>query len=412
MKRTKWIGCGFGIVVFLLMAASGWCDLYSQEMFGLESDVIHPFISFSGEYTDNVFATNDDEEDDLISYITPGVWLALPGADAEVINIAASSSVPGGMAQTRFQNEEMGRYQGFFRYAPTFENYLDFDERDFISHKLDAYAAWNLAGGLSFELMDQYQDSRDAVEEETDSAEYNNNLLALTTSYAISDKLKARLDLGYYDVNYNSDAPEKDRKDLYATGFVLFDIRPKTTLFGEISHTDIDYDTKDFDSTEFKVFAGVKYDASERINAMGKIGYINKDLDDLDETDDTIGLEAFISYDLSDRIDLCANAKRGNEETTTSRFVTESMLSVSGTYSLTSRINSALRLSVSEEEYKKIDRDDTTYTVSPSVNYLFNKRIYGSLAYMYTDRSASGRDKSDQSDYTENSVMLTVTASM
>ncbi|WP_180144582.1 outer membrane beta-barrel protein [Desulfoluna butyratoxydans] len=394
------------------MTTSGWCDLFSQDMFGLESDTIHPFLSFSGEYTDNVFATNDDEEDDLISYITPGVWLALPGADAEVINIAASSSVPGGMAQTRFQNEEMGRYQGFFRYAPTFENYLDIDDRDFIYHRLDAYAALNLAGGLSFELMDQYQDSRDDVEEETDSAEFNNNLLALTTSYAITDKLKARVDLGYYDVNYNSDAPEKDRKDISVSGFVLFDIRPKTTIFGEMSHTDIDYDTANVDSTEFKVFAGVKYDASDRINAMGKIGYVEKDLDELDETDDTLGLEAFISYDLSDRIDLSANAKRGNQETTTSRFVTESVFSVSGTYSLTSRISSTLYLAAMEEEYKKIDRDDSTYKISPSVKYQFNNRIFGSLAYMYTDRDASGQDTSAQSDYTENSVMLTITASM
>jgi len=381
-------------------------------MLGLESDMIHPFISFSGEYTDNLFATNDGEEEDWISYITPGVWLALPGADAEVINIASSSSVPGGMAQTRFQAEDMGRYQGFFRYAPTFENYLDFTERDFTSHKLDAYAAVNLAGGLSFELIDQYKDSRDAVEEETDSAEFNNNLLGLTASYFITDKMKARVDLGHYNVNYDSQAPEKDRVDTSVSGYLFFDVLPKTSVFGQISHVDIDYDTADNDSQELTVFGGVKYNATDRIDAMGKIGYTSKDLDDTGDTDNTVSFEGMLSYDLSDRINLSSTAKRANKESTTSRFVTESMLSLSGSYSLTSRILSSLRVSITEEDYKKIDRDDTTYTISPSVRYQLNNRVFGSLAYSYTDKSASGQATSNQSDYSENSVMLSITASM
>lgn len=374
--------------------------------------MVHPFLSFSGEYTDNVFAKNNNTESDFISYITPGVWLALPGADAEVINIASSSSVPGGFAQTRFQSEMTGRYQAFVKYAPTFENYVDFNERDFISNKLDAYAAVNLAVGLSFELMDQFTDSRDGVEEETDSAEFNNNLLGLTTSYVITDKMKARIDLGHYNVNYDSQAPEKDRVDTSVSGYLFFDVLPKTSVFGQVSHVDIDYDTADNDSQEFKVFGGVKYNASGRVDAMGKIGYMSKDLDDTGDTDNTLSFEGTLSYDLSDRTNLSSTARRANKESTTSRYVTESMLSLSGRFSVSTRTSASFSVSVSDEDYKRIDRHDTTYTFSPSVRYQLNNRVFGALAYMWTDTNASGQDTSDQSDYTENSVMVSVTASL
>lgn len=399
-----------GLLLVLSTATPGWCSLFSQEMFGLESDIVHPFMSVSGEYTDNLFSAESDEKDDFFTKVSPGIWFALPGADAEVINIASSSSAPGGMAQTRFQAEDMGRFQTYFKYAPTFENYVDFDDRDFTSHQLDAYAAFNLAGGLSFELMDQYKDNRDSVEEQTDSAEYNNNLVGLTTSYFITEKLKARVDLSNYDVNYDSKKPEKDRVDNTITGYMFFEVKPKTSIFAELSHVDIDYDSANKDSKELKVYGGVKYEASERIDAMFKVGYMSKELDESNDTKGFASFEGTLWYDFTDRIDLNASASRGTKESTTGRFSTETKGSVTGTYDATERIMAFLMLSLSEEAYDDRDRDDTTYTISPSVKYTLNNRVFGNIAYIYSDRDATGSDSAN-SDYTRNSIVLTVSAS-
>lgn len=414
MKRLKRLGFAVGILLVLATAAPGWCSLFSRDMLGLEAGTVHPFLSFSGEYTDNLFATNDNTESDWISYITPGVWLSLPGADAEVINIASSSSVPGGMAQTRFQTDAIGRYQGFLKYAPTFENYLDFSERDFTSHQLDAYAAANFAGGISLELIDQYKDYRDAVEEETDSAEYNNNLLTLTASYFFTDKMKARVDVGYYDVNYNSQAPEKDRVDTSVSGYLFFDVLPKTTAFGEISHVDIEYDSVDRDSKEMKFFVGAKYNATDRIDAMGKIGMMRKELDAVDDSQNDLALEGLLSYELSDRAKLTASLSRANNETTTgsSYFVTETNSRLIGSYMVTERISASLMVSLIDEDYDNIDRTDTTMLASPRLAYAFNNYIFASFSYSYSDRDVDGKDVTDASAYTENSVMLSVTASL
>ncbi len=403
--------CG---LLILATATSGWCSLFSREKFGIDSGVVHPFITVDGEYTDNLFATNENEEDDYVSYVTPGFWLALPGSDAEVINFVTMSSAPGGMAQTRFQNDDIGKFQTYFKYAPTFENYADFDERDFTSHQLDAYAAANFAGGLSFELMDQYKDYRDAVEEETDSAEYNNNLLSLATSYEITDKMKARVDVGYYDVNYNSQAPEKDRVDTSFDGYLFFDVKSKTTLFGEVSHVDIDYDSANRDSEEMKFFLGVKYNATDRIDAMGKIGMMRKELDAMDDTKDDLALEGRLSYELTDRANLTATASRANIETTTgsSYFVTETKGSLTGSYFLTDRISASLMVSLTDEEYDSIDRVDTTVLASPRLAYTFNNYIFASLSYSYSDRDVDGDDVTDASAYTENSVLVSVTCSL
>lgn len=412
MKRTMWMGSLLVLLMVLTTASSAWCSLFSREMLGLESGLVHPFVSFSGEYTDNLFSTNDQEKDDFVSYITPGIWLALPGASAEVINIATMSSSPGGMAQTRFQKGDFGPYQAFLKYGPTFENYADYSERDFISHKLDAYAALNLRGGLSFELLDQYKDSRDGVEEETNSAEYNNNMVGLTTSYAMTEKLKARVDLGYYDVNYDVNNPDKDREDTSVAGYLFFAVMPKTSLFGQVSHVDIDYDSANKDSKELKVFGGVTYNPTDRIDAMFKLGMMSKKLDATDATHDSVALEGTLSYSLTDKVSFVAAAGRSNKETATSRFVTETSGSITGNYTLSSRLSSSLLVSLTDEDYNSIDREDVTVMVSPSVRYVFNNWFFGSLSYSYTDKSASGHDTSNQSDYTRNSVMLSVTASM
>jgi hypothetical protein len=399
-------------ILCIFAATEGRCSLFSQEMFGLENDMIHPFISVTGEYTDNLFSTTDNEKDDIISRVTPGLWLALPGADAEVINIATSSSAPGGMALTCFQREDMGRYQAFLWYAPTFENYVDYSERDIITHKLSAYAALNMKSGLSFELLDQYKDNRDAVEEQTDSAEYNNNMVSLTAAYLITEKLKARLDARYYDVNYDSKKPEKDRADTSVSGYAFFTVMPKTSVFGEVTHVNIDYDTANKDGKELKVYGGVKYNATDRLNAMIKAGYMNKKLDDTGDTHDTASFEGQLAYELTDRIDLIANGSRQNRESFVGRYITENMAQLTGIYELTTHISGALMLMVSDESYEAIDRDDTTYKIAPSVKYVLNNRVHGSLSYSYTDKNASGTDSGSQSDYSQNSVMLSVTASM
>jgi len=406
---TLWSACSLALL-FLMTATNGRCDTFSKEMFGIEQGYVHPFLSVSGEYTDNLFSDETGEESDFFTKVSPGIWLSLPGADAEVINYASSSSTPGGMAQTRFQAEDMGRYQTFLKYAPTFENYIDFNERDIVTHQLDAYAALNLSGGLSFELMDQYKDDRDSVEEQTDSAEYNNNLVGLTTSYNVTEKLKARVDVRYYDVNYDSTKPEKDREDMSVTGYVFFAVKPKTSVFAEVSHVDVDYDIAIKDSTELKVYGGVKYDASDRIDAMLKVGYISKDLDATDETKDSPSFEGTLWYDLTSRIDINASASRFTKESTTGRFSTETKGSVIGSYEATDKIKASLMLSVSEEDYDSLDRDDTTYTVSPSLNYALSPKVYGNLAYSYSEKDATGSE-SGASDYTKNSVIFTMSAS-
>jgi len=83
---------------------------------------------------------------------------------------------------------------------------------------------------------------------------------------------------------------------------------------------------------------------------------------------------------------------------------------VTGTYDATERIMASLMLSLSEEAYDDKDRDDTTYTVSPSVKYTLNNRVFGNLAYIYSDRDATGSDSAN-SDFTRNTVVLTVSAS-
>ncbi|MCG8472783.1 MAG: hypothetical protein MI742_13150, partial [Desulfobacterales bacterium] len=159
------------ILLLLAMATSGWCSMAG--MLDHKSEIIHPFISISGEYTDNLFSTEKNEEDDFFSRITPGVIIAIPKIDPDMVPIDSASYAPAGEMGTRIhQLDTMGEgmLQACVKYAPTFENYADYESRDIVTHQLDAYAMMKLRSGLAFELINQYRDNRDPVEEQTDSA--------------------------------------------------------------------------------------------------------------------------------------------------------------------------------------------------------------------------------------------------
>src|ERR1700690_692298 len=61
---------------------------------------IHPFISFSEYYTDNLFNTRDDKKSDFFTVLSPGVWLGFPWVKEAMPLTKTDTGSPGGLSQS------------------------------------------------------------------------------------------------------------------------------------------------------------------------------------------------------------------------------------------------------------------------------------------------------------------------
>ena len=407
------------IAFFLFLSfASGTANaLDTSGLFG-GGNYVHPFISLDTVWSDNIYETHDNKESDTIVYTRPGIWFALPGADRQIISLETASESPGGTTLTRFNDNEMVRYQTYLLYTPEFENYLDQTDHNEINHKAEGYFLYNFPGGLSFELLDQYVVSHDDIVEGEDNLTYANNYLSPTLSFSPTEKLQFRVDYSLYDVNYDSQADVKDRVDSTVSAYVFFKIMPKTSLFFQYYNTDIDYDNttdtlKSIDSTEEGYLLGIKWDITDKTTGIYKAGYQSKDFDGSGYDDTTsLKMELKANYDLTSRSSISLTEKNEFTETDEDNayYIHTNTLLMVYEQSLTERFTGFLGLSYIHEDYGELDRKDVTFDISPSLAYTYNDLLTFNAAYTFENVRSKGT--ADVEDYRKNSILLSVSASL
>ncbi|MEJ2200026.1 MAG: hypothetical protein P8X63_03285, partial [Desulfuromonadaceae bacterium] len=177
MKCGKiWLGFSFLLLLAGMVQAQEPADSLSieavplgqersaQQIFGRRSGYIHPFVSITESYTDNLFNTESQEESDLITTISPGVWLALPGARQPMLQLVTSSNAPGGLELSRFETETERPFQSYALYRAGIKELRDNPEENLVTHRVEGMIQYNLRGGLSLEGLDIYERDHDAYD--------------------------------------------------------------------------------------------------------------------------------------------------------------------------------------------------------------------------------------------------------
>ena len=49
-----------------------------DHFYGLKGGYFHPYLSLSGEYTDNLFNVDSDKTSNFLTTVSPGIWFSLP----------------------------------------------------------------------------------------------------------------------------------------------------------------------------------------------------------------------------------------------------------------------------------------------------------------------------------------------
>ena len=391
---------------------------------GSKKGYIHPFLSVGGYYTDNLFNTGENEESDWVSVISPGIWVALPSSQQQMVQVTTENSAPGGLEVSRFRDRTGRRFQSYALYRAEINELSDNSGRNHVNQRGEALFKYNL-NRFSLELLDIYQighddyNSGDSGPESLDK--YHSNLLSTAVSLQLTSKLRFEGEYSNFMLDYNSDSnDDSNRDDNTYSLYAFYKLSPKLTTFLQYEYVDTEYDTDArTDFTENNFYGGLQWDVTAKTKGRIRLGYGERDYDDtsLDKSDEFL-VELRTDYRITPKTSIYLRALRkdyatdvtGTNDVLTQRFY------LGYTQRIREKLHARARLEYRVDDYDgeitvgsaTAEREDDYLGFRFELGYSLQRWLNVSVGYAYRERDSNFNDR----DYTSNSVFVYLTAAM
>ncbi|MGF1475713.1 MAG: outer membrane beta-barrel protein [Geminicoccaceae bacterium] len=351
---------------------------------------LFPVLELAGEYNDNIFASQD-EDDDFIGFVRPSVTLSSNFAQNS-LDFSAGG--------------EIARYEEFDD-----ENYEDAFVRAL--GRLDIRRDLSAAGLLEYRLLHENRDDP----EDTGASEVTrfDRFRVRGTLDKTFNRVGTALTGMYQRYDYE-DAGEltnddRDRDQFDVALRVGYDISPRFDAFVEgqgqfqIHDSEIDDTGVNRDFQKFSVVAGADIDITSVL--FGEIfgGITSADFDDpafSDETGFTAG--GGLTWNVTELTTIIGTVERSIEPTTqsdaSSNFQTQLTLDVD--HELLRNVLVGAGFQYDRDEFEGLDEDEDTFEVGARVQYLLNRNIAVEGSYAYQTRIADD----DTEEFRRNVVRI------
>jgi hypothetical protein len=395
----------------------------TADIFGRRGGYLHPFLSVIEYYSDNVFNSKDAKNSDFVTVISPGIWMTFPHVYEKLLSIDTSTLAPGGISLSRPNPEYFRRYQTYLFYNADIERFSKYTSGNTIDHKLEGLFQYNLRGGLSMELVDQFLASHDiwGTGTSTELDKFKSNLSNVILTYPISEKFKFRIDYSNFFVHYDASRNNfRDRDDNAFSGYIFYKFKPKTSVFVEYQFIDIKYNEGILsDSQEHHYFGGLQWDITAKSKGSIKTGYGIKDfsMSALQSSKDFI-LEAQIDHKFTPKTSLMLKASRKTNETNISAtdFILTNSVEAKYVQKLTGKITGKLDFSYTNDTYKGAltfggetkEIKDNYFTGAFALQYKFKEWLEMSMGYIHNMRDSNF----SEFGYSSNIVFIRLTGSL
>jgi hypothetical protein len=419
--------CRFGWSVLLLILAGSLSVSAAEmgydsqgvggEVFGRKTGIIHPFLSVSEVYTDNLTNSSTNEESDYITIFSPGIALAIPGTGNTDVRISSATGAPGGLSVSRQKLSTTKRFQAFLTYNPEIKRYKDNSDEDFTGQRVTGAFQYNAPGGLTVDIAEKYQHAQEMWGETGDNtahATYDDNLTHAIVEFVFSPKFSITAGGSYHTLGYKHGISEfRDRDDSTYFGSFNYHVSPKTRLFLEYKRIDVSYEenvSKTRDSSEDFVSAGFSWDITAKSTGTCKFGYVAKDFDDSSLNDpSTWSGEIDLTHMLTNRTMIMVSAFRGYFESNlqTAEYYTTNRCDLSFSQDFTPKLGANLLVSYQNDDYQGAAIENDTYKVRPGIRFSPYRWLACQLAYCYTKRDSDLKTW----EYSTNEYTLSVSAS-
>ena len=351
-----------------------------------------PSLALGGEYNDNVFFDEDNEESDYIGTVAPGL---------EIIN------------RTERLDLNLNGHYRVIRYRDKGElDAEDYDGRGLLKYYLTPILLFT--GGAHYDKSTQ--PDRDVVEtglvqnrKTRRRQRYNDGL-----EYTINEKAATAISYLFQDDNWNSNDPDDEDLTLNS-GDILLTYDLTRTIESTIGRLNFGYANADYETSEIDYYFGTlgfvhQFSEIYSMQLDGGLRYTNAEFEN-NQSDQKWGGRGFLSLiyageftraDLSASYDVdAASGRRGAVERTRfvldarHRFLEKLWLGITAGYYLNKS---------SQEEFAEEEIDEKTARVRPRFNWDIHRYVSleGAYEYVYVD------DAAEDTDTDRNTVYLQV----
>ena len=412
----------------------------TEEMFGHRGGYLHPFLGIREEFTDNLYNIKVDKVENLLTILSPGIWLSAPRLKEVPVSLAPHNAAVGGIRYSVPGSGTFERYQTYLLGALDYKSYSANSDLDHTAWRVEGMYQQNLPVGLSLRLMDRYTRDQDRFDMgsflrqdftvEPGSISVSSTPSRIRPYYSNQAIVSANLNAGEHFsalvnyINFYLDYDEAvnawlDRTDNSLGLSLSYNYSPKTSFFLEYDHALLGYATDtENDSQNTFYYGGVSWQGSEKTSLMVKAGYQLKEYDAA-ESDDagTFAMEAQLNYLITDKSKIGLNLSKALEETDSLLNRGKDTLAGRLRYEqrITSRIQGYVELWYELNDYEGFDRagidylpvearQDKRYLVRPGLQYFFKDWLVGELSYAFEDRNSNDAFY----DFTSQSVFLSL----
>ena len=394
-----------------------------SDLFGMKGGYVHPYITFAGEYTDNLYNVKENKTSNFLARIAPGIWLSLPRTKQIPIAIEPHNTSPGGLQLQIKDYEGTDRYQAYALGGLDFKAYSEDSDLNDTDARLEGLYRYNMRGGLSLQVLDRFTYGEDRFEigaaSRNNLRRYTSNLFMGTADYNITEKLRFKFDYSNFILDYDDEINDPlDRSDntfdLY--GYYIYSL--KTSFFLQYRYTDVSYDTAgEKDSSQNYAYGGITWDTTEKLSLLFKAGYQNRNYNN-DLVAGNYDWGGFIFdlqsiYRWTEKTQFNLNMYRKSEESDSAVAVDKVVLGASFGYrqNITEKLNGSIDFIYEGADYSQVidtSRDDDRYYFRPALQYYFREWFMMELAYVFDKREST----EDLFDYTSNTGILSINLSM
>lgn len=337
-------------------------------------------VQLGVESTDNLFATETLQQDDVILSARPQATLSSHW-NRHALVIAAGADL---------------------------NSHQDFSSEDATSHFVSAYGRLDVGSDTqvsgTLRAAHEVEPRTDPDSIETgEPVEFDRTDASASVQHTFN-RLRLRGTVSSVDYDYESqpsqpfDQDLRDRTEQAISGRAEVAISPRLALVGQVTSDTREYDdptvsaTLDSEGTTF--LAGVSLDLTNLISGEVTVGQFEREYEN-GETVDGVALDANVEWYITRLTTLTFQGRRAAEEsgaTVVSPFV-ETVVSGRVDHELLRNLILSAEIGTADRNYEVIDREDEAMYGTLEAEYLVNRRISLEARYVYEDNTSTGADR-------------------
>ncbi len=408
-------------------------DLLSDdgELFGAEGGgYLHPFISISGEYTDNIFNVNTPETENFLTTINPGIWLALPSRKEIPLRIAPNNTSAGGLQSSLDDFVTFDRMNVYLLGSVAYKMYSTDSELDDWDGDLEGLVKYNLRTGLSFQVVDRLSRGQDRFDVENDSIEdkrrFYSNFFDADGDWEFTEKLRAKIEYSNFYLDYTEKDDEwLNRTDNAVSLYGFYKYSLKTSLFVEYRYVDVAYDVSTLKDSDYNfLYGGFNWITTDKTAVHFKLGYqkreykssvVNSAVEASENADNTSWtMQAALDYYFTEKTKLIISVDNNIEETDSYDSLDKVVLAGNVHYEQEFKENfiGLCDFRYENSDYTQVrreeSRDDDRFYIRPALQYVMQDWLMAELSYSYDTRSSTD----DYFDYKTNTISLSLNGAL